>query len=50
MSELKEATARMRYYYEQHKIRWARRYKKPYPEVEGEIGIFKGARWINEQS
>ena len=43
---LKELSARTRYYFEQHKIRWERRYSKPYPECEGEFGTWGGIKWI----
>ena len=46
-NRLKAIPARMKYYYESHKRRWELRYKRPYPESEGEIGIIGGIRWIN---
>jgi len=40
-NDLKELSARTRYYQEQYEIRWERRYKRPYPNCgEGEFGNF----------
>lgn len=47
MACLQSVTARMRWYDEQHKIRWERRYGKKYPECKGEFGSITGIRWIN---
>ncbi|KKL25833.1 hypothetical protein LCGC14_2401330 [marine sediment metagenome] len=44
---LKRLSVRSNYYHEQHKLRWEKRYEKPYPESEGEIGTIEGVRWIN---
>lgn len=41
---LKELPARTRYYFERHKKRWEKRYKRTYPEYEGEIGTLFGIR------
>ncbi len=40
-------TARTRYYWESHKIRWERRYERTYPDCSAEIGNFFGIRWLN---
>lgn len=45
--ELKAVSARIRYYFERHKQRWERRYKQPYPETHGEIGVIGSIRWIS---
>ncbi len=47
--QLKQLAARAKYYWESHKMRWSRRYKQPYPESEGELGVFEDIRWINGQ-
>jgi hypothetical protein len=46
---LKQLPAKENYYFEQHKKRWERRYKQPYPDEDGEIGIICGIRWINAE-
>lgn len=44
--DLKIISARTRYYYEQHKRRWERRYKQKYPNTTGEFGTIGNIRWI----
>jgi len=44
---LGKLSAKARYYYERHKKRWERRYKKPSFECNGEFGTFSGVNWIN---
>ena len=45
--QLCQLSAKVDYYFEQHKKRWERRYKQSYPDCDGEIGIFYGVRWLN---
>ena len=40
-------SVRSRYYYEQHRIRWERRFKKKLVQIEGVMGTFDGIRWLD---
>ena len=42
--QLKQMSAKTRYYFEQHKRRWEYRYGRKYPE--GETGRIGGINWI----
>lgn len=44
--DLKRISARKRYYHEQHKKRWEKRYKQKYPNITGEFGTIGSIRWI----
>lgn len=37
-----------KWYAGHHRKRWERRYGRPYPEVEFEIGIIRGIRFVGE--
>ncbi len=46
-NQLKKLSARTKYYFEQHKLRWERRYEMPYPDCDGEFGTFDDVRWLH---
>ena len=43
---LGKLSPRDRWKYLQHRVRWERRYRKPYPVVEGKIGRYEGFSFI----
>lgn len=45
--QLRNVLAKTKWYGEQHKKRWERRYNKPFPECKGEFGTIDGFRWTN---